>query len=390
MSTNFRLPLKLTSVFVSAILLLGCDDPTDVGRSLVDAQAGETSVTTLNASTLESNSIGDITGGNAASGAVRVLAGVVQDPVAGRIESTGFMDFVPSSQFESTFLNNTVDFAELQLSIDYVYGDSTLPVTFELLAVSHDWTSTFTRADTTILTGDPILVTTIPSIEGKHTVEFPQEWIASNDALLRSSTFVDDFHGFALRQVSGNAILGARFSESIIRASSAPGDTVSFSLSKVISTAAEPDAPTSSDHVLLRDGSAKGLDLRFSFEGESFPEAMIHRVLMRFNTIDLSNQYPETFARPEVTLVGLRAVSEDGGSRLDIAEVIINADGSFAFDNTSLTNVVQTANLGKSVLDRFELYLPVTQSGVGYLAIEKDLTHSENYPRALVTLTPIN
>jgi len=371
-------------------VLIGCDDPTDVGRSLVDAQAGESSVATLAASSIELNSRGDITGGNAASGAVRVLSGVVQDPVAGEIQSTGYMDFVPASQFESSFLNGSVSFAEVELSIDYVYGDTSGSVVFELVDIAADWESSFARADTSISTGNVVLTTSIPARTGIHSIGLPQTWVSANDALLRSSSVVDDFHGFALRPVSGNAVLGIRFTNSRIRASATPGDTVSFGLSKIVSGTDEQGPIQDSNVILLRDGSRNGLDVVFPFEGDEFPEAMIHRVLMRFNVSDFADSYPEHFNRPDILLVGLRAVSEDGATRLDIAEVIINSDGSFTFDNTSLTNVVQTANLGKSVLGRFELYFPVEESGVGFIAIQTDSDTEGSYPRALVTHTPIN
>jgi hypothetical protein len=56
-------------------------------------------------------------------------------------------------------------------------------------------------------------------------------------------------------------------------------------------------------------------------------------------------------------------------------------------DNTTLTNVFQSANLGKSVLDRFELYFPAEQSGVGFFAFPLD---SGSSIEALITATTIN
>ncbi len=373
----------------ASILMTGCDDRTNVGIDLVDPQTEESRVITLSANYLQDNVLGDVTGGNAASGALRALAGVVEDPVAGRIETIGLLDFVASSQFGISFLSQPVTFAELIVSIDYVYGETTQPVTFELFQVNETWTSAFARADTTIGTGALVLTTTIPAVEGGHAVAMPAEWISAFDGILRSSTFTDDFHGFSLRATSGNAILGVGFSGTSLRASSTPGDTVSFSLSKVLTTSSRIPDSASSDYVLLQDGAASGLDVSFPFLSESFPEALVHRVLVRLNTVDLSGLYPSGFNRPEVTLVGLRVVADDDVTRLTVEEVGMASDGSLTFDNTILTNVVQSVNLGKSSLDRFELYLPSTQSGVGYLAIQLGATASESLPRAIVTFTPL-
>jgi len=72
-----------------------------------------------------------------------------------------------------------------------------------------------------------------------------------------------------------------------------------------------------------------------------------------------------------------------------VEEVGIASDGSLTFDNNILTNVVQSVNLDKSSLDRFELYLPSNQSGVGFLAIQFGAISSESLPRAIVTFTPL-
>jgi len=371
------------------ILMTGCDDRTNVGIGLVDAQTEESKVITLSASSLQDNGLGDVTGGNASSGASRALAGVVDDPVAGHMEAVGLLDFVASSQFGTSFLSQPVTFADLTMSIDYVYGDTTQPVTLEMYQVNESWISAFTRADTTIGTGALVLTTTIPAVEGDHVVTLPAEWVSAFDGILRSSTFTDDFHGFALRATSGNAILGVGFSGTSLRASSTPGDTVSFSLSKVFTSSSRIPSSASSEYLLLQDGAANGLDVSFPFLSEEFPEALVHRVLVRLNTVDLSDLYPSGFNRPVVSLIGLRVVADDDVTRLVVEEVGVASDGSLTFDNTILTNVVQSVNLDKSSLDRFELYLPSNQSGVGFLAIQFGAISSESLPRAIVTFTPL-
>lgn len=95
---HFTLPLVL---LVCLLPMFGCDDPSNVGQGLLDAQAGETRIIPLSPGEVSAGDRSDLTGGNSASGAVRALVGVVDDPVIGTMRSTGFVDFVPSSQFGS-------------------------------------------------------------------------------------------------------------------------------------------------------------------------------------------------------------------------------------------------------------------------------------------------
>jgi len=374
-----------------ALLLVstGCDDPSNLGQGLVDAQAGETVVVPFSPSSFEQNTIGDQTGGNAAAGALRALFGAAEDPIAGTISSHGFVDFVPSSQFDSSFLTGSVSFAELVFDIDYVYGDTTGTTTFDVVSVPDDWLSTQIRADSTIVTGSLVTSVTAPAVRGQIRIPLPESWITTNDPLLRSDGFSANFHGFGLIPTQSDAVLGIRFLNSELRASAVPGDTVSFVLSKVGSIAGTPAQPNN-DYVFLRDGAEGGLNIRFPFEDGPIDDSMIHRVLLRFQTESVSSAYPTGFAVNRPGTIGLRAVSADGTVALEVAEINLNEDGSFTFDNTTLTNLFQSANLGKSILDRFEMYLPAEQSGVGFLTFRGSSGTEDPGIQAFLTLTPIN
>ena len=343
---------------------------------------------TLTPSEITSGERPDVTGGNAASGALRALVGRVDDPVIGTMEATGFLDFVPSSQFESSFLNGTVSWAELSLNLDYRYGDTTGVIRFNLYGVTDNWLSSETEADSEIPLSGLIGSYDIPVKDGNVSLPLPQSWVDQNDATLRSSTFTDSFHGFGLVPVDGDAIVGFRFTESALRASAAAGDTVSFALSKV-GTLTDLSATTApAGHIILQDGAATGMDIRFPLRDDSFGESLIHRVIVQLNTEDLLSQYPAGFSRPVPGVIGIEAVSADGLTRLPVAEVGINSDGSFVVANTTLTNVFQSANLGKSVLDRFEIYFPPEQSGVGFFAFPQD--GDSDAVEAVITATSIN
>ncbi len=368
--------------------MTGCDDPSNVGQGLLDAQAGDTRVVSLLPNSISVGDRSDPTGGNAASGAVLSLMGVVDDPVRGQMTSRGFLDFVPSSQFGSEFLSATVDWAELSLNLDYRYGDTTGVVQFDLYEVPSDWQSTDVDAGSSIDLGPKIDSYEVAVQEGIATFTLPPAWVQDYDAILRDGSFSDVFHGFAMVPTQGQAIVGFRFSDSSLRASATPGDTVAFALSKVGSLTDMPDGDPSSGRVFLGDGSPGGVDIRFALEGADFEQSLIHRVIVNLNPEDVAASYPPGFARPLPAVLGLEAVSEDGETRLEIAEVAVNTDGRFVMDNTTLTNVFQSANLGRSVLDRFELDFPSDQSGVGFFVLPTD--SAEPAIEALITATPIN
>ena len=371
-----------------AFLLSGCDDPSNVGQGLLDAQSNDTEVIRLEDGTVSASDRGDLTGGNSVIGSTRALFGQVNDPVIGSFASHGFVDFVPASQLESGFINGTVSWAGLDLNIDYQYGDTTQAVVFDLYTVTDAWASTGLRADSTVNLGRIVASYEMPATSGVSSIDLPADWVAEFDAQLRSSEFSDTFHGFGLLPRTGDAVLGIRFSETELRASAVPGDTVSYPLSKVGTLTDDSGVQAPAGHVMLRDGSSKGLDLRFQLEGGSLDESLIHRVILKMQSADWSGSYPAGFARPLPGVLTMEAVSADGDTRLGIAEVAINLDGAFIVDNTTLTNVFQSANLGKSVLDRFEFSFPAAQSGVGFLSFP--MTEIDPSIEILLTRTPIN
>lgn len=387
-ASQLRLPLPALVLLAGLLFSTGCDDPSNVGQGLLDPQTGDTQVTSLSPSDLSLGDRSDLTGGNAASGAIRALTGRVDDPVLGRIQSTGFVDFVPSSQFETSFVNGSVSWAGLSLNLDYRYGDTTGVVNLDLYSVTENWLSNEIGADSEVPMGDLIASFEVPVTEGVVQLPLPQDWIDENDATLRGTSFSDSFHGFGLVPTDGDAIVGFRFSESRLRASTVAGDTVSFALSKVgtVTDLAESNPP--SGHVVLQDGAHGGITLRFPFNDGPLDEALIHRVILHLNAVDLSSQYPIGFNRPLPGVLGLEAVSAEGTSRLEIAEVSINSEGAFVIANTTLTNVFQSANLGKSSLDRFELYFPPEQSGIGFFAFPQD--GGSDSVEAVITATTIN
>ena len=384
--------LRFKRLFVAAVFLISisaCDDPSSIGLELVDPQSGATEVLAVGSTQVESSGLADITGGTNTEGAYRSLFGKVNDPVAGSFFMIGYMDFLSSTNVGSAFRAAPVTFADLELNVDYVYGDTTQPVTFNVYEVDQSWNSSNVRSDTFLVAQTLVTTATLmPTTKTVH-VELPQSWINQNDTLLRSTSFVDDFHGFALQATQGNAVLGIHFSGSSLRAMSVPGDTVNFSMSKVLSASSFQDNTANTQFITLRDGAAETLSIKFPLEPSEFGEAAIHRSIIRFNSADVDALYGPEFKRPGVIRVGLRAVAIDNATRLNVVTADVKLDGSLSFDSETLTNILQSENLGNSGLDRFELYFPIESSSVDILAFKRGLP-SEQGPRAIITFTSIN
>jgi hypothetical protein len=374
---------------LSLLILSACDDPSPIGLNLVDSQSGDTQVTEFAPSFAGHSNFGDVTGGTNITGAVRTLFGTVSDPVVGPFSMTGYMDFINSSNVSSEFRAAAVSFADLELNLDYIYGDTLNPVTLDIYEIGADWISESGRADSFLDAQSLVTSTTVMPEKGVFHIPLPSTWISGKDAVLRSTTFVDEFHGFALRASQGSAVLGVHFSGSSLRASSVPGDTVNFSLSKVLSASSFVSDAANPEYLSLRDGAAETISLRFPFESKDFGEAAFHRVIIRLNSADVSSLYPVGFERSNPIAVGLRAVAVDETTRLNIIVGEIAENGTISFDSATLANVVQSSNLANSGLDRFELYFPVESNTVGIIAFKKGLPATFG-PRAVITYTSLN
>jgi len=140
---------------------------------------------------------------------------------------------------------------------------------------------------------------------------------------------------------------------------------------------------------VLRDGAAEAASLNIPIDPDLFGQAAIHRSILRLDVDDLTGLYPVGFNRPGLAEVGLRAVAEDNETRLDVLEVAVTEDGPLSFESDALANILQSANLGNSGLDRFELYIPNESSTVDFVAIRSG-TPQNMGPRAIITFTPLN
>jgi hypothetical protein len=397
MIANTRSPLYIFAlVLITTAFGSGCDSsPGNVGSGLLDPQAGEPLSIAVETSVFESKEIPDVTGGSFTEGARRALFGTVIDPAVGTIDAAGHIDFFPTEGVSDEFLNNAITMAQLTLNIDYVYGDTLGGVTFQLLDIADNWDAVGVSADTMLTIGNPVMDIEIESNKQVLRFDLPAEWIQANDAILRSENFSEVFHGFQLRTVSGNAVLGVDNAASTMKLA-VPGDTSIFVLSKVLSTIDKlPTGTNPLGSVMMQDGSSARVDVKFDLKLDPLLDGLIHRTVFRIAQSDPSLNTPNGFYRPQIKRLYLGFVFGDPELRVLLAAASVSEDGTFSFEEGSVPEDELTFNetITGIILDllpnpAFEITVPVSESTIDVLFI-KD-TSSDTPPRAVLTVTNIN
>jgi len=373
-------------VFLSLSVVACTDKPSDVGIGLVDSQAGAPQDIIQEATVFNSRSDADVTGGEAASGAIRALAGRVEDPSLGIIDVRGYIDFVQLTALSTNFKTSAVTFVELSLISDYVYGDTLSEIGLRLTDISDEWRAIGVPADTSIGVGAVASESSFLPMSDTLKFQFSQAWITRNAPLLQSDDPINAFHGFQIDYVAGNAVVGFGLPGSIMRVA-VPGDTVSFQVTRVLSTITrdEPDIP--SGFVLLQDGTRPRADLEFDFSSAQLQANAIHRSTISIGTGNPDLITPTGFIRPTLSTLSLAGVTSDVGVGLTLSTASIDENGRFLFDNNVLNTVVQNIVLGKGNFQRFEIFAPVPESTLDVLFIN-DMPGG-NGPSATFTVTAI-
>jgi hypothetical protein len=377
-------------VFLAALIVLGgCDDPSDVGLGLVDQQSGSPTVETIEANRFALSDSTDITGGLAGRGASRVLAGTVDDPVAGRIEAVGTMDFSLSEGGDGTFRSGTLESVELLLSIDYIYGDTTSVLQFDLNDVPDEWTSDGRRADAGVTPAGLIMSFEVDAGAEDVTLDLPAAWVAAHAGEIQTSDFESAFHGFQIRPTTGNAVAGFTYAGSRMIAATAAQDTARYVMTRRHSSVDRTGGSMPAGTILLQDAGRSVAELSFPLDADGIGAAAIHRFEVELTPRRDLPDAPEHFVRPGIGEIGLRAVSTGAEVVLPISTADVSDDPeTIIFDNDTIVSVMQRALGSDSNLERLEIYLPTTESGVGFLLLN-DLNAGSDVPRAVVTLTPL-
>ena len=313
---------RLATLPLFAVLLLtACEDPSNVGLGLIGESGGEPEVVSLPVESYTPEEIRDVTGGavilTSSNTTPRFLAGHVEDPLIGTIRATGHVDFSTVSGISDEFREGTVTAAELRLSRDYVYGDTTSTLDVEVRDISGAWDAR-APVDTTIATGSVVTVQAVPVAERTVVIPLPQSWIDANDAVLRSETFTTDFQGLALSATAGNAVLGFAAASARLRVVSA-GDTVDYVPSRALTTTDITHADVSAP--IIQDGTGEGLALTLPESLTDLGPAGVNGVSLRLPADSLltASEKPAGFVRPVLNALRLTARMEnEEGEMIDL------------------------------------------------------------------------
>ncbi len=379
--------LLLVAVCVPSILVLAaCEDPSSVGLDLVGADNTQPTVTVVRPGDMSNEEVRDFTG--TSSVIPRALAGQVDDPLLGTTSATGYVDFIAPSAIPEGFRDGQVTEASLQLVLDYVYGDTTAPVTLALYDVLEAWDATTFLADTTLAAApDPITEFEVHARDSLITVALPDAWISENDARLRATTFNDDFHGFKLAWRSGNTVLGFRSSGFRLVATSG-GTSVSFLAGKTGTGIARSGLPdVGPNRLLMQDGSGLNVQVRFDLRADGVADHAVHRARLVFPVDTLALQSETAgFVRPTPGEVSLFAITPDDLIQ-EIARASMDDAGRLVFENADIRSILQRLTLGEDLIDRFRLGFPVENNTIDALLLYGPMDSTES-PELILTLSP--
>jgi len=382
-------PAAVPLLFI--LLLSACDSPTGVGSGLVGDVGGAPTELAFSPADMATAVEADYTGG---SGTLqRMLVGVVDDPALGQIRATGHMDFVsPSTGLSDAFSGGTVTGATLVLNLVYVYGDTTGSVTVRLNDLQDEFAAAEARADTTFAAGEFVTEQSIAVTRASVSIPLPSDWITRWDGTLRGSSFSEDFHGFRLEAVAGNAVVGFQLFQSYLDVVSG-GDTLAFGATSVHSSLEfqEPFS-TPQDMIVLQDGRGVGTALQFDLDDDRLDLATLSRARLElpFDST-LTNQAPAGFYRPAASLSGLEldVVGVDPVARYVLDATAVVSEGVLRFESSDLLAVVRLILDGDSSLDHFELRVNPAVSSLDVLHLALP-THPTSVPRAVLTAVPFD
>lgn len=355
-------PVPLFALAGALLLLTACEDPSNVGLGLVGEGGGEPVVQRVDVSPFEAVAAArDVTGNRQ-----RLLAGRVADPLLGTISATGYFDFTALDGDDvGGFRDTTLVSATLQLTPDYVYGDTTSPVTFTLRSVPEELDAADAPADTTLPEGDVITSFSFVPTDSLVSVPLPASWIAENDTTLRSEQVTSVFHGFELAPASGTdgAVVGFNQAGSRLQAV-AGADTVSFGAAgnntgvksiTNLARAGEPALPA--DRVLLQDGLGPRVRLSLDLSEADLLGEALNRVALHLYPDTLALDGSSGFYRPRPPALALYGVLEDG-TEAEVATAVLDEAGRYAFSSNDLRAILQGALLGEETFDHYEIVVP--------------------------------
>lgn len=360
---------RLAGLLTLTLVLAACDDPSGVGLTVLDIDDIDPRARDVAASEVDAERIPRNTGFTRSSQNViegRILAGEVDDPVFGRVRASGYVDLLAPGSAVPAFAQTPIERAVLELRPNYVYGDTTATVTYDLFQVTNSWVATLVASDSTlaVTSETPIRSISVAPADTLVRIELPQSWVAANDSLIRAPGFEQNFHGFELRpQAGGTAVRGYNPNARMLVLSDLSDDTSGldttilassqiFSSIRRIEDGAQPD-----DLLTLQNGLSRSMVLTFDlsdFIGSALATAFL-RLEAAPDVID--EALPPNFRRSRaqtLSLLGLGA-----GDPVVLAEATYDeATQTYVFGSTALRQALQDEALGRPRFERYGVTFP--------------------------------
>jgi hypothetical protein len=384
-------PLYAKFAFVLLAATLGCDDPTGVGVELIDIRSGAPQVEQLYPAFQTNHVVYDVTGN-----ARRALLGSVEDPLVGGTRAAAALDFaIPSTLVPSAdFQQGPVEYAELQLVPDYIYGDTTSTIDVSLSEIFETWTATGNSSSASIPSGPQITTATLRAADTLLVIPLPESWYKDpvTEVNLRSQDFVTLFQGFLVEPLNNGVVFGIDFDESSMLVVSG-GDTLNFLLSRNLSLVSRtsPASPPPG-RVVLQDGHGSGLGVEFDFASADLENVAVSRAVLRvlYDSLAADQQLPPNFVRPALTQVDFVGFTSDSVA-VPLATSSVT-DGVLLFDGPVLRATFQDALIGQSVFDSFALMgsidLQPVQNTANVLILSDGTIDTDGPTMALTVIKP--
>ncbi len=380
---------------VGVLLLSACEDPSAVGLNLVDTEGGIPVVERVALDRLETT-----TGDGLIDNATIVQAGFVDDPVAGSIEATGYIDFLENLVLPATYRNNPLTGLLLRLELASVYGDSSAPVTFALHEVLSEFESIGNELEDVPSVGPEILQFSVNSGDDNVLITLPESFYAGRDTTFRTVHFGRSFHGFQVRPIAGAAVIGLFNSVTSgsnlrgivqrVEAGAVLADTVTFLAAKGLTAYTRPTpAPVRPGLTILQQGI--GPNLAFDFDLTAFEQSSVNRAAFQvtLDTLVFEND-PPAFVRPPRSSMVLHGVLSDTTS-IVLAEATLRSDGvTLDFDSPPFRLALQSVLLGATPFTHYEIRFLSTSGNNLATLVFKDTTSTETPPGLYLTTTPLN
>jgi len=380
------------------VLAIGCEDPSNVGLGLLDEQGGEPVRLDIDIFANEIAEFEEVTGNTRTTsgfilGVSNVLAGRVEDPLYGCLNTTAYFDIsIPSSA--EAFRDNALDSISLNILPNSIYGDTTATLTMSVSELIDEFEGSGLKSDTLVSSGAVIGTVDFVPTDSVVVFDFPQDWVDSKDSDLRDEDYADLFHGLKV-EISDGAIVGLNAANSQFIVRSADGDAEASFLEILTNIERCGDPVPAAGEVYIQDGRGSGFQIPIELETDSLPGIAVGRAALSLfsNVTAEENNLPPNFTRPIMSELRLYGV-EDDGEEIFLRSALRDSTGTYLFTSFSVDPNSETflRSLQDQILgdNRFSHYLVKPDAAINTLSsaaiFSSEASDPEKRPKLILTV----